>query len=193
MWRGAGAIPAATAIPNLPLPLTPGSRWRWLRRLQGVVHEVEQVLPAVEGDVERERTQVLEEGAPRRQLSAHALVALIAEIKQRMGEKRQQDETGKQVGQMLLAVAVVVLKAIAFGLERIVVLVLDLPAAAPCGDDGDDVVLVQRNGAGPSVAVEHLARGIARGQFAPADLEGIVAVAQWQLIEPANRCASCRS
>jgi hypothetical protein len=143
------------------------------------------VLPGIEWQVERQRTQVFEEGAPRRQLPAHALIALIVQIEQCVGEKRQQDEAREQVGQMLFAVAVVVLEAIALGLERIVVFVLDLPAAAPRGDDRDDVVPSDRHGAGPGIAVEHVALGIGRGQLAPADFQGIVAVAQRQIVEPA--------
>jgi hypothetical protein len=112
------------------------------------------------------------------------LVARIVPIEQGVGEKRQQDEAREQVGQRLFAVAIVVLEAIALGFERIVVRVLDFPPAAPGGDDRDDVVLGDGHGAGPGVAVEHLAVGLGRGQFTPADLQGLVAVAQWQIVEP---------
>jgi hypothetical protein len=54
-------------------------------------------------------------------------VALIVQIEQAVGEKRLQ-EAREQVALMLFAVAIVVLEAIALGLARIVVLVLDLPA-----------------------------------------------------------------
>jgi len=53
------------AIPNLPLPLARVASGRWLRGLQGIDHGVEQVLPGIEGEVEGERPQVFEEGAPR--------------------------------------------------------------------------------------------------------------------------------
>ena len=63
-------------------------------------HGVEQVLSSIEWQVERQCTQVFEEGAPRRQAIAHAPVARIVQIRQRVGEKPQEDETPEQVGQM---------------------------------------------------------------------------------------------
>jgi len=82
-------------------------------------------------------------------------------------------------------VAIVVLEAVAFGLERIVVLVLDLPAAAPGGHKRDDRVGVDRLRAGPGVAVEHVARGIGGDELATVHRQRVVAVAQRQIVEPA--------
>lgn len=45
---------------------------------------------------------------------------------------------------MLFAVAEVVLQMVALGLERIVVLVLDLPARATGGDDISDILVRDR-------------------------------------------------
>ena len=67
------------------------------------------------------------------------LVARIVSLKQRVEEKRQQDQARQHRGEVLFSVAVVVLEMVAFGLERIVVLVLDFPAAAPSSHHGDDM------------------------------------------------------
>jgi hypothetical protein len=49
-------------------------------------------------------------------------------IEDGVGQEGQQDEDGEQGGEVLPAVAVIVLKLIALDLEGIVVFVLDLPA-----------------------------------------------------------------
>ena len=72
-------------------------------------------------------------------MAADGLVALIEALEHGMGEKRQEREAGEDSGEMLFAMAIVVLEAVALGLERIVVFVLDLPAAASGFDNGDDV------------------------------------------------------
>jgi hypothetical protein len=82
---------------------------------------------------------VFEEGATGGQVPADGLVALIGAIKQGREEKRQEREAGEDGGVMLFAVAVVMLEPVALGLEPIVVLVLDRPAAASGFDNGDDV------------------------------------------------------
>jgi len=93
-------------------------------------------------------------------MRAHGPIVAVAQLQHRVGEKRQQNQARQNRGQMLLAVAIVVLEAVAFGLERIVVLVLDLPAAAPGGHESNDRVGVDRLRAGPGVAIGHVARGI---------------------------------
>ena len=62
-----------------------------------------------------ERARVLEEGLPGRQVAAHRLVAGVEQIEDGVGEEGQQDQSGQQGGEMLLAVAVVVLEMIALG------------------------------------------------------------------------------
>lgn len=89
-----------------------------------------------------------------------------------------QDDQGRQHGgQVLLAMAVVMLKVVALGLEGIVVFVLDFPSAAARRNDRDHAVGSDPVRGGPAVAVEHPARGVSGREFTPVDVEGIVAVA----------------
>ena len=112
----------ATAILNLP-PLRAGAAGGgWLGGLEGLEHEVEQMVPGVKRQVLCQGTEVFEEGAPGGQAAADGLVALIEAIEHGMGEKRPERQAGEDGGEMLFAVAVVVLEAVALGLERLVVL-----------------------------------------------------------------------
>ncbi len=52
-------------------------------------------------------------------MATHRLVAGVSQIEHGMGEEGQQDQAGQQGGEMLLAVAVVVLEVVALGLERL--------------------------------------------------------------------------
>jgi len=60
-----------------------------------------------------------EESAARRQFAADGLIAWIEQIEHGMGKESQQGQTGQQRGQMLFAVAVVVLEMIALGLQSL--------------------------------------------------------------------------
>ena len=70
-----------------------------------------------------------------------------------MQQVRQHDQAGQCGTQVFLSMAKVVLEAVAFGLEGVVVFVLDLPACAPGGDDLAHVGLVDGQRAGKAVAV----------------------------------------
>ena len=88
------------------------------------------------------------------------------------------DQAGQQGRQVLLAVPVVVLEVVALGLQGVVVLVLDLPAAAPGLDDLRHVAVAQRQVGRKGVAVQHLALRRGGGEFAPVDFHRVVRVAQ---------------
>src|SRR5512134_538481 len=100
------------------------------RRFLRVGDDGEQGLPIWEDDVCRDGAQMLEEavlgaaggerGAPRED----------TEIGDRVEREGEQIEADQEVGQGLLAVAEVVLEVVAFGLEHVEGLVLDLPAGA---------------------------------------------------------------
>ena len=85
---------------------------------------------------------------------------------------------------MLFAMTEVVREMIPFGLERVVVLVLDFPPAAPGRDERDDVRRINALRTGPGVAIENRAVGVRGGEFAPAHEHGVVAITQRQVIEP---------
>ena len=86
----------ATAILNLP-PLRAGAAGGgWLGGLEGLEHEVEQMVPGVKRQVLCQGTEVFEEVAPRGELPAYGLVALIEALERGMGEKRQERQSGSR-------------------------------------------------------------------------------------------------
>ncbi len=76
-------------------------------------------------------------------------------------------------------------KSIALRLEDVIVLVLNLPATAPGGDQGDDVVAIDGFRGRPSVLKERLALVVGDGQLAPIDPQRIRAFAQGNGVDPA--------
>ena len=111
--------------------------------------------------------------------------ALIEPVEHGVQQVGQHDQARQRGAQVPLAMAEVVLEAIALGLERVVVLVLDLPARPPGRDDVAHRLGRHGQGAGKGVVIHGLARLVGRGQLAPVDHEGIVCVAQRQCLHPA--------
>ncbi len=81
----------------------------------------------------------------------------------------QDNEARQQGRQVLLAVPVVVLEVVALGHQGVVVLVFDLPVAAPGLGDLRYVAVAQRQVGRKGVAVQHLAVRRGGGEFAPVD------------------------
>lgn len=157
-------------------PPSPGF-WLWRRRLEAVQHEIHQRLPGLEAQVTGQGADVVEQALSRGQLLAQEPVFVVHPLQYGVGQKSQDDEAGQQGRQVLLAVAKVVREVVALGLQRVVVLVFDLPAAASCRDDLGDVTVVQRQAGREGVAVPHLAAVVGGDELAPVDLLGVVGVA----------------
>src|SRR5260370_31409061 len=82
---------------------------------------------------------------------------------------------------MLFTMSEVVLKVIAFGLECVVVLILDLPSSASRLGYFGDIVLIDCVGSGPCIAINHFAILVGRDEFKPVDQQRIVAIGQRQV------------
>src|SRR5512143_4046833 len=72
-------------------------------------HEVDHRLPVFEVEIAGQSLQVMEEGLAGGQLSPHPSVGLVAEVQNRVKEESQQVEHDQHHGQVLLAMAEVVL------------------------------------------------------------------------------------
>ena len=79
--------------------------------------------------------------------------------------------------------AEVVIEVIALGLERIVVLILDFPSRAASGGKLGDVVFRDPMGRRPGIVEEHRVVLIGGDEFAPVDHQGIIGIAQRDVID----------
>ena len=152
----------------------------WLRggRFEAFEHEVPQRVPSLEAQVAGQGADVVEQALARGELLAQQPVLRVHPLQDGVGQEGQDDEAGQQGRQVLPAVAEGVLEVVALGLQGVVVLVLDFPAAAPGLDDLGDVAAVQRQAGGEGVAVQHLAVFVRGGEFAPIHLQRVVGIAQ---------------
>ena len=121
---------------------------------------------------------MIEEGLAGRQPGPHQPVGLIEPAQGGMPQERQEIQAGEDCRQLLLAVTQVVFEMVALGLEGVVVLVLDLPAGPPGSDQAGDVGLVDRPVGDPGVVIDRVALGVGDADFAPVDLESVLALGQ---------------
>lgn len=110
------------------------------------------VVPVIEGQVLDQRLQMFEEGLSRRQSILHGVVRGINPVQGGVRQEGQQDLRGEKIGQVLFAMAEVVLKMVALGFERVVVLVLGFPACATCSSQFGNIVVGDVMGSGSGVA-----------------------------------------
>ena len=136
--------------------------------LKALNHELDDGRPAGKVEVGAQRADVGKELTAAGDEFTQAGKAFIEPVKQGVQQVGQHDHAGQCGAQVLLSVAEVVLEAVALGFEGVVVLVLDLPARAPGGDDLAHVVGAHGQRAGKAVAVQRLARLIGGDQLAPA-------------------------
>jgi hypothetical protein len=139
-------------------------------------HKVHQSVPVGEKHVSGQGAQVVEEGFARRQGGADEPVVFVGQGQKGEIEEGQDVQGGQQRGELLLAVAEVVFEVIALGLERVVVLVFDLPPSAACGDEGDYVLLGDFEVGNPPVVMNDLMVVVRDDEFAPVDLQGVLAL-----------------
>lgn len=158
---------------------------------QASKHEGDETAPRVKVEIASEGADVVEKGGAPPQRLPNALVGGIGQAETGMQEKGQQVECEQEAGEMLLAMAKVVLEMIALVLECVVVLVLRLPTR-PTGAHnrrhiliaepvvGDEAVVVEQfRAADPPVK---LAVNVGHEQLTPVDAEGVIAVAQQQIV-----------
>ena len=155
-----------------------------LRRLgvgadfQAPHHKVHQGVPVGKEHIAGQGAQVIEEGLAGGQGGADEPVVFVGKGQEGVIEEGQDVHRRQQRGEMLLAVAEVVFEVIALGLERVVVLVFDLPPGAARGDDRGHVLLGDFEVGHPTVAVNDFAVVVGHGHFAPVDLQGVLAFGQ---------------
>jgi hypothetical protein len=99
-----------------------------------------------------------------------------------MDRERQQVQTDQDGGKILLSMPEVVL--IAFGLEDVEGLVLDLPPRPTAGGELGDRVRADRQICYESVAIRRLAPGVDDLDVQPVDPERILAVSQRHVMQP---------
>lgn len=141
-------------------------------------HEIHQGVPTGEEQVPGERTEILEEGSAGGSVGADEPVVLIGEGEKGVIEKGQDVQSGQERSEMLFAVAKVMFQVLALGLKRVVVLVFDLPARPPRGDDRGDVGLGDFEVGNEAVAVKNFSLRVGDGQFTPVGLEAVLCVGQ---------------
>ena len=105
-------------------------------------HEIHEPLQIFKKSVSRHRLKVLEKLLARSGRGANHLVARIGHFQKRVQAEGQQVHGQQQAGEMFFAVAKVVFKMIALGLENVIVLVLDLPPGPASGDQPADSIAV---------------------------------------------------
>ena len=106
------------------------------------------------------------------------LIARVGEIENRVQEKRQDIQRCQSLTQMHGAVAEVVFQVIAFGLERIDILVLDLPASPSRSYDVGHRIRIQRMIGDEAIPVGFSAVFAGDEYPYPSDAHRICAVAQ---------------
>ena len=98
----------------------------------------------------------------------------------------QQVQRGKYGGEVLLAVPESVFQVIVFGFQGVKRLVFDLPACLAAGSEFRYSVAAHRQVGDEAVAVGQLAGGIEDLDHEPVDLQGVIAVPQRYLGQPAT-------
>jgi len=102
-----------------------------IRQLELRNHEPHLFLPAVVIPVAGNNTEFLEEpGSPSTGVPQQP-VALVGEVKDRVQHKRQDVQRCQRLTEVLATVTEVVLQVVALGLQRVDVLVFNLPACSP--------------------------------------------------------------
>ena len=99
-------------------------------QFQAVQHEQHQLLPALEAHVLGQYPQVLEESVAARQCGADEGTAAIQQFQHRVEEECQQVQRQQRLSKEQLSVTEVVFEVITLGLQRVDILVLDLPACS---------------------------------------------------------------
>ena len=114
---------------------------------------------------------------------ADELVLTVGQVKNGVQQKGEQVEQYEDGGQVLLAMAIVVLQMIAVVLEHVVVLVFNLPASSARGNDGKQRLLREGVAGGEGVLVDALTDIFPMdGHLTPVDMQGVQAVTQRELI-----------
>ena len=117
-------------------------------------------------------------------------IVMIAPFQDRMEQKGEEIETEHDRGEILLAVAKIMLQMVPFGLKHIVIFVFDLPAPTPCVGDGRDVVRAQAMIGDKAVVIQLFARfSIDYCDLEPIDRQGSVTPTQEDVVNIAHqRC-----
>src|SRR5215471_21651737 len=101
-----------------------------------------------------------------------------------MEQKGEKVEAEQKRGEVLLAMAKMVLQMVPFGLEHVVIFVFDLPAPTSCVGYGCNVVRAQAMIGDKAVVIQLFTRfGIDHGDLAPIDRPGIVPTTQEDVID----------
>jgi len=112
---------------------------------------------------------------------------VVHPLQEGMGQKGQDDEAGQEGRSMLLAVTGVVLEGVAFRFQGVVVFILDLPATAPGLDDFDHPLLIEPEGGGEGIAIQHPAGRVGGGERTPVDQECVVGIPEGNVVDEAIR------
>src|SRR5215212_9887487 len=172
-----GRIAARTSSCELSLDM--GRRFR----VDQGLHERR---PIGKDEMGRDGSDVLEEAGARAFGGSGLGPELFEAVADRMECEGEEVHGGEHHGEVLLAVAEVVLKVVAVALEDVEAFVLDLPSGPAAGHDLGDGVAGDGQRGHESTAVSDVALGVRDADADPADEHRVVAVPQWRALEPAE-------
>ncbi|MGA2291602.1 DUF2927 domain-containing protein, partial [Bradyrhizobium sp.] len=169
-----------------------GRGWRGERRRSGRAwsrlekgQRLHEVVPRGEDQEGSDRIQVAEESASRPELLPGRAPEFVGDVADGVNGEGEQVQGSEDGGEVELAVAEVVLDIIPLGLENVEGFVLDLPSGTTAGGELGDVVGADREVGDEAVVVGDFASGVDDLDLEPVDDEGILAVAQGNIGEPA--------
>jgi len=108
----------------------------------------------------------------------------VGDIAGGMKREGQKVEGGENGGQALFAVAEIVFDVVAFGFQYIECLIFDFPSGTTAGGQFGDIVGADRKISDEAIAIGDGAAGVENLDLEPVDLQGIVAVAQRDILDP---------
>ena len=145
-------------------------------------HDGDDMVPVVEEEPLQERGKLLEEGGPGAVAEPEGAVAVVEELEGRVQEEGQDVQRGQEIGEVTGAMSEVVFEAVAPELQRLDVLVFDLPSGPTGLGERDERVFRERMIGDPGVVIEDLARlAVDDGKFEPVRKKGVVRVAKGKI------------
>lgn len=136
--------------------------------------------------IAQQGAEVVEEGDPPAQVFPQVAIELVGEVGNGMQEKREEHQRKQCQGEILIAMAKVVLQPVAVIFQYVVVFVFDFPMRPATAHQFRQIVLRDREVRDPGVMIAGLS-GVAAGdvEFEPIDLQGIRPRAQRNVIAKA--------
>src|SRR5215831_17473244 len=146
---------------------------------------LEQILPGVEDRVCGDRCKVVEESSASCELFPRRAPEVVGDVANSVKGEGQKVQGHQYGGEMLVAVTEIMFDVIALGFQDVEGLVFDFPAGTAAGGQSGDVAGADLKIGDEAVAVGHFIVGVEDLDLEPVDLQGILAIAQRNIVDPA--------